>query len=71
MRDKPSLNRNINSAPLHLYDKFSLEVLACFTWLVYLFHFKFHYKTLNKKLFTSIKHDLVIGRDMSCVVKKF
>ena len=35
MRDKPSLNRNINSAPLHPFDKVSCQVLVYFT-LVYL-----------------------------------
>ena len=36
MRDKPSLNRNINSAPLHLFDQVSEQVLVYLTWLVYL-----------------------------------
>ena len=31
MRDKPSLNRNINSAPSHLFDKVSKLVLASAT----------------------------------------
>ena len=35
MRDKPSLNRNINSAPLYLFDKVSEQVLVYFK-LVYL-----------------------------------
>ena len=32
MREKPSLNRNINSAPLHLFDKVSSQVLVYFTF---------------------------------------
>ena len=36
MREKPSLNRNINSAPLHLFDQVSEQVLVYLTWLVYL-----------------------------------
>ena len=35
MRDKPSLSRNINSAPLHLFDKVTERVLA-YSTLVYL-----------------------------------
>ena len=40
MRDKASLNRNIKSAPLYLFDKVSEQVLDYFTlayliWLVY------------------------------------
>ena len=35
MRDKPSLNRNISSAPSYLFDKVSYQVLVSFT-LVYL-----------------------------------
>ena len=35
MRDKASLNGNINSAPLYLFDKVSKQVLVYFT-LVYL-----------------------------------
>ena len=38
MRDKPSLNRNISSAPLYLFDKVSLQVLVYFT-LVYFSYF--------------------------------
>ena len=32
--------------------------------LVRLFPSKYHYKIVKKKLFISIKHDLIIGRDM-------
>ena len=32
--------------------------------LVSLLSSKYYYKTLKKKLFVSIKHDLIIGRDM-------
>ena len=32
--------------------------------LVSLFPSKYHYKIVKKKLFISIKHDLIIGRDM-------
>ena len=32
MRDKPSLNSNINSAPLYLFDKVSQQVLV---YLIY------------------------------------
>ena len=46
MRDKPSINRNINSAPLYLFDKvlasFSLFHVSFFN-LVSLFPSKYHY----------------------------
>ena len=66
MRDKPSLNNNINSAPLDLFDKslltsFSLFHVSLFK-LVSLFPSKYHYKIVKKKLFISIKHDLIIDR---------
>ena len=32
--------------------------------LVSFFPSKYHYKIVKKKLFISIKHDLIIGRDM-------
>ena len=66
MRDKPSLNRNINSAPLYLFDNltsFSLLHVSLFN-LVSLFPSKYHYKIVKKKLFISIKHDMIIGKDM-------
>ena len=52
MRDKPSLNRNINSAPLYRFDKvsFSLFHVSLFN-LVSLFPVKCHYKIVKKKLF--------------------
>ena len=50
MRDKPSLS---------LLTSFSLFHISLFN-LVSLFPSKYHYK----KLFISIKHDLVMGRDM-------
>ena len=68
MRDKPCLNRNINSAPLWLFDNIS-QALVFFHVvlfnLVSLFPSKYHYKTFKKKLFISIKQDLIISRDMS------
>ena len=67
MRDKPSLHRNINSAPLYLFDSlltsFSLFHVSLFN-LVSLFPSKYHYIIVKKKLIISIKHDLIIGRDM-------
>ena len=62
MRDKPSLNRNINSAPLHLFDQVSEQVLVYLTWLVS--PSQCHYKIIKKKLFISLKHTLILGRDM-------
>ena len=54
MRNKPSLNRNINSAPLSLFDSlltsFSLFHVSLFN-LVSLFPSKYHYKIVKKKLF--------------------
>ena len=46
IRDKPSLNKNINSAPLCLFDKVSLGILAYSTlvYLISLFYLKYHYK---------------------------
>ena len=66
MRDKPSLNRNINSAPLYIFDNltsFSLLHVSLLN-LVSLFPSKYHYKIVKKKLFISIKHDMIIGKDM-------
>ena len=33
MREKPSLNRNINSAPLYLFDKVSKQVYFTLVYL--------------------------------------
>lgn len=33
-------------------------------FLVGLLHFKYHYTSLKRKMFTRIKQDLIIGRDM-------
>ena len=65
MRDKPSLNRNSIFLPIwwSLPTIFSLFHISLFN-LVSLFPSKYHYKVVKKKLFISIKHDLIIGRDM-------
>ena len=63
LRDKPSLNRDINSASLYLFDKVSEQGISRNP--VSLFNFKYHYKILKKNIFTRLKHDLIICRDMS------
>ena len=68
MRDKPSLNRNLNSACTFAPTwssvlSFSLFQISTFN-LVSLSPSKYHYKIAKKKLFISIKHVLIIGRDM-------
>ena len=63
MRDKPSLNRNINSATLYVLTSFSLFHVSLFN-LVRLFPSKNHLKIVKKKLFISTKHDLITGRDI-------
>ena len=46
----------------HENKKYLLEI-SLFN-LAGLFTSKYHYKIVKKKLFISIKHDLIIGRDM-------
>ena len=45
------------------FDNFSLFHVSLYN-LVSLFPSKYHYKIVKKKLFISINHDLIIGRDM-------
>ena len=52
MTDKPSINTNVNSVPLYLFDKvlcFNLVNVSLF-YPASLFYCKYHYKTLT--LFT-------------------
>ena len=65
MKGKPSVNRNINSAPLYLFNKVSEQVLVL-VYLTQLIYFLLNIitKLYKKKLFISIKHVLIIGRDM-------
>ena len=49
---------------LHICNYLINSLYVIFFYLVSLFHLKYRYKTIEKKLYTSIKQDLIIGRDM-------
>lgn len=50
---------------LHIYNYLINSLYVIFFYLVSLFHLKYRYKTIEKKLYTSIKQDLIIDRDMT------
>ena len=49
---------------LHIYNYLINSLYVIFFYLVSLFHLKYRYKTIEKKLYISIKQDLIIDRDM-------